>query len=75
MAMSNGCPKCQGSMREGALVDTGYGTYAVTAFQPGVPEVSSWFGLKVKKKTLIPTRAMRCERCSFVELYAPTPRA
>lgn len=69
------CPKCQGRMSEGVLVDTGYGSYAVTSFQPGPPKVSRWFGLKVRRKHVLPTRAMRCERCGFLELYAPSKSA
>ncbi len=65
------CAKCQGRMSEGALVDTGYGAYSVLDFQPGKPSVSRWFGLQVRRKELLPTRAMRCERCGYVELYAP----
>ena len=66
------CSKCQGRMSEGALVDTGYGSYSVLSFLPGKPTVSRWFGLKVRRKEVLPTRAMRCERCGFLELYAPT---
>jgi len=65
------CTKCQGSMSEGVLVDTGYGAFSVSAWQGGAPIVSRWFGLKVKKKALIPTTAYRCGRCGFIELYAP----
>lgn len=71
MTRPTNCPKCQGSMSEGVLVDNGYGGYVVSAWQPGAPIVSRWTGLKVKKKTLIPTTAHRCARCGFIELYAP----
>ena len=65
------CVKCQGSMNEGILVDVGYGSYSVSAYQSGAPVVSRWFGLKVRKKELTPTTACRCSRCGFLELYAP----
>ena len=68
------CTKCQGSMSEGVMVDVGYGSYSVGSWQSGPPAVSRWFGLKVKKKALVPTTAYRCSRCGFIELYAP-PRA
>ena len=68
---SNTCPKCQGSMVEGAMVDQGYGQSFVAAWQEGAPNVSRWFGLKVRRKQLVPTRALRCNRCSYLELYAP----
>ena len=66
------CGKCQGRMTEGALVDTGYGSYSVLSFQSGKPAVSRWFGLKVRPKELTAVRSMRCERCGYLELYAPT---
>ncbi len=71
MTPSSECPKCHSSMSEGVLVDTGYGSYAVSAWQPGAPSVSRWFGLKVKPKALLPTIAYRCGRCGFLEIYAP----
>ena len=71
MRPASNCPKCQGSMVEGALVDTGYGAYSVSSWQEGAPVVSRWLGLKVKTKALVATKAYRCSRCSFVELYAP----
>ena len=56
------------------MVDVGYGSYSVGSWQSGPATVSSWFGLKVNKKALVPTTAYRCSRCGFIELYAP-PRA
>ncbi len=71
MIRPTACPKCQGTMSEGVLVDNGYYAYTVGAWQAGAPVVSRWTGLKVNKKALIPTTAYRCGRCGFVELYAP----
>ena len=70
MQPSTTCIKCGGRMSEGALVDTGYGAYSVLSFQSGKPSVSRWFGLKVRRKELLPARVMRCERCGYLELYA-----
>jgi hypothetical protein len=40
-------------------------------FLPGAPpKVSRWWGLKVRKKDLIPISAWRCERCGYLESYA-----
>ena len=69
------CPKCHGSMSEGAMVDTGHGSYSVSSWQPGEPSVSRWFGLKVKPKTFLPTTAYRCSRCGFLEIYAPAVKS
>jgi len=32
--------------------------------------VSRWFGLKVRKKDLVPISAWRCGRCGYLESYA-----
>ena len=65
------CPKCQGKMGQGVIVDVGYGQSCVAAFLPGEATISRWFGLKVRKKDLIPTQSFRCGRCGFLENYAP----
>ena len=64
------CPKCQGSMTEGVVADLGYGQWVVASFLPGPFSVSRWWGLKVKKKNLVPTTTYRCTRCSYLESYA-----
>ena len=61
-------------MVEGTLIDAGYGSFSVPKWQEGAAVVSRWFGLKVHAKSSVPTKAFRCSRCSFVELYAP-PKA
>ena len=71
MLRSTACPKCQGSMSEGVIVDQGHGTYSISSWHPGPAQVSRWFGLKVKSKALVPTIAYRCGRCGFIEQYAP----
>lgn len=71
MSRPTACPKCHGSMAEGFLVDTGYGQYSISAWQKGVPVVSRWFGLKIKRKAMVATTSYRCERCFYLELYAP----
>ena len=61
-------------MTDGIMVDVGYGSYSVGAWQSGPPVISRWWGLKVNKKALVPTTAYRCSRCGFIELYAlPRP--
>ena len=65
------CPKCQGKMSEGVIADLGHGQWRVASFIPGAPTVSKWFGLKVRRKDLVPTQTYRCSRCGFLESYAP----
>ena len=70
MLRSNSCPKCQGSMTEGFIVDTNqHGSNSVTAWVEGAPD-KRWYGLKLGKKTKIEIQTWRCGRCGFLESYA-----
>ena len=65
------CPKCNGSMSEGFIVDEGsYGTASVSTYQSGQPSVSYWTGLKQDKKAQIAVTTLRCNRCGYLENYA-----
>ena len=65
------CPRCQGSMSEGVIAEKGDAGWQIASFLPGPPTVSRWFGLKVRKKDLVPIKAWRCGRCFYLETYAP----
>jgi len=68
--MSN-CPKCNGSMTEGFMVDRGdYGTASVSTYQAGEPRKSIWTGLKQRKEDQVAITTLRCNRCGFLENYA-----
>ncbi len=71
MAMSRECPKCQGSMVEGLVIDIGYGTRAVSSWLEGPPKRSMWTGVKIKGLKQAEIKSMRCSRCGFLENYAP----
>jgi hypothetical protein len=60
-------------MSEGFIVDQGYGTVSVSTFQKGEPSRSFWTGVKQSKKDQIAISTWRCERCGFLESYAPNP--
>ena len=65
------CPKCNGSMTEGFVVDHGdYGAAHVSTYQPGEPRKSFWTGLKQDKKAQIQITTFRCGRCGYLENYA-----
>jgi predicted nucleic-acid-binding Zn-ribbon protein len=64
------CPKCRGSMSQGVIADVGYGQWVIASFLPGTPKVSRWFGLKVRKKDLVPISTWRCRSCGYLESYA-----
>ena len=65
------CPKCQGSMTEGVVIDQSESGRGVAKWVEGPVEKSIWVGLKLKGKKPIETRTYRCNRCGFLESYAP----
>jgi hypothetical protein len=67
---SNSCPKCQGSMAEGFVLDTTDNRHAVSAWVEGAPEKSIWTGVKLKGRTKHAIQTWRCGRCGFLEGYA-----
>ena len=65
------CPKCNGSMSEGFVVDHGdYGAAHVSTFQRGAPSKSFWTGLKQDKEEQFEIVSLRCNRCGYLEHYA-----
>ena len=65
------CPKCDGSMTEGFIVDHGdYSIARVASYQPGEPRRSFWTGVKENKQEQIAITTMRCTRCGYLENYA-----
>jgi predicted nucleic-acid-binding Zn-ribbon protein len=65
------CPKCNGSMSEGFIVDHGdYGTAHVSTFPAGQPRKSFWTGLKQNKEEQVAVTTLRCGRCGYLESYA-----
>ncbi|MES2097487.1 MAG: PF20097 family protein [Pseudomonadota bacterium] len=68
---SSECPKCQGSMAEGFVLDVGqHGSRTVSTWVEGAAEKSFWTGLKIGKKASFPIQTWRCGRCGFLESYA-----
>jgi hypothetical protein len=57
-------------MGEGVIAEKGDSQWLIASFLPGPPKVSRWFGLKVRRKDLVPISAWRCTRCGFLENYA-----
>ena len=70
MQKPSACPKCQGSMVEGFVVDHTYGGHAVAAWAEGPPQKSFWVGVKVSEKETLEIRTYRCNRCGYLENYA-----
>ena len=71
MAAPPTCPKCQGRMAEGFVIDNGYGTRTVARWYEGAPVRSFWTGLKTRGRTHHDVVTWRCGRCGFLESYAP----
>jgi predicted nucleic-acid-binding Zn-ribbon protein len=64
------CPKCRGRMAEGFMLDQGYGTVSLINWHAGKPQKSFWTGIRQSKEKY-PLTTMRCERCGYLESYAP----
>jgi hypothetical protein len=67
---SHTCPKCQGAMTEGFLLDATYGANTVGQWVDGIPQKSFWGGAKLRGKKKFEVQSWRCERCGFLENYA-----
>ncbi len=69
---SRECPKCRSRMERGFTIDHGdYSTLKVAEWVEGPPERSFWTGLRTKGREVLPIATYRCERCGYLESYAP----
>jgi predicted nucleic acid-binding Zn ribbon protein len=64
------CPKCDGAMEQGFVMDFTHGSRLVSSWVPGPPMKSFWFGTQMPAERLVPIGAFRCTRCGFLESYA-----
>ena len=64
------CPRCQGTMESGFIVDHTHGGFAPPEWVEGSPERSFWVGVKMSGKKRLPVETFRCERCGYLESYA-----
>lgn len=69
-ATPHSCPKCNGPMEQGFVLDNTYGGRIVSQWAAGAPEKSFWFGTKLPAEKLIPIGTFRCASCGFLEEYA-----
>ncbi len=63
--MKKHCPKCQGSMTEGVVIDHKDSLRQVSHWLEG-PPVKTWFGLRLKGRKSRPIQTFRCNRCGFL---------
>ena len=71
MDQSHECPRCQGPMSEGFVVDKTHGSPSVASWVSGAPQKSLLVGLKLRGKTSLEITTSRFRRCGFLESYAP----
>jgi hypothetical protein len=58
-------------MSEGFVADTTYGGASVSSWIEGEPKRSWWMGVKLAGETPIEIKTWRCDRCGYLESYAP----
>lgn len=65
------CPKCNGQMIEGFVIDhpLGYSAYPAQ-WHPGRPQCNVFGGTEIEKDRLISIQSYRCEQCGYLEQYA-----
>ncbi len=63
------CPKCDGSMERGFVLDHTHGGRGVNHWSAGEPRTSFWTGTKLSEHQ-IPIATFRCRKCGFLESYA-----
>ena len=72
MSAPSRCPRCQGAMESGFLVDRGdYESQRQATWASGTPAYSIWRNTAIAKgeRTML-VATYRCERCGFLESYA-----
>lgn len=68
---AHNCPKCQGLMNEGFIIDHGDMNFGmVNTWIEGEPVKSFWNGIKVNDKSQFKIKTFRCVNCGFLESYA-----
>ena len=65
------CPKCQGQMSRGYIVDCTHAGYLASAWHPRDPVKSFWMATKIERPEMRQVVACRCDQCGFLEHYAP----
>jgi hypothetical protein len=71
MNASAKCPKCNGEMQEGFILDAKHDArFRVSSWVAGKPEKSFWEGTKVDGKEQHHIQSFRCTCCGYLESYA-----
>jgi hypothetical protein len=64
------CPKCNGEMVQGFILEYKGPNRLVSTWIEGAPEKSFWQGTKVPAEKCVPVGTFRCSACGFLESYA-----
>lgn len=67
------CPKCQGDMEPGYILDvqgSASNTKDAAEWIQGPPQRSFWTGVVLRGRTRSPIQAYHCKSCGYLELYA-----
>jgi hypothetical protein len=64
------CPKCDGQMEEGFLIDANQNMATVTHWADGAPSFYFLKILRMKGRRKLPVRSLRCRKCGLLESYA-----
>jgi len=64
------CPKCQGEMEQGFVLDYFKGGRSVISWSSGQPKKSFFFGIKLFEVKQIPIGTFRCKDCGYLESFA-----
>ena len=62
------CPKCDGPMEQGFVIDNVRVAHGVSHSAPGMPQGSFLTGTK-SPTGMLPLAAFRCSSCGYTELY------
>lgn len=54
------CPKCEGEMEQGFIVDYSHAALFVSQWAPGAPKKSFWQQTRLPKEGVIPVGTFRC---------------
>lgn len=65
------CPRCDGEMQEGFLLDRGdLEMRHPSVWVAGAPEKSLWLGTKIEGRPSFQISSYRCTSCGYLESYA-----
>jgi len=69
------CPKCNGTMNLGYLSDYSEHSVFIAKWIEGEPTPRTFLGItgtnvETHGRAMLDVRALRCEHCGFLELYA-----